>query len=282
MNEVLLREQIKNFLNEDLGTGDLSANLIFDRETVGRGGFVAKTDGVVCGLFLIKTVYEVYGDYGVKVKLNAKDGDRVKAGDILAESEGSVITLLSCERIILNLMQRLSGIATISRTLVDNLDDSSIKVVDTRKTLPGLRMLDKYAVTCGGAYNHRMGLYDGVMLKDNHIAFAGGITAAVKKAKDSLGHTVKVEVETENAGQVKEAVSAGADIIMFDNRTPGEIKELVKLVPSNIITEASGGITPDTIGAFKGCGVNVISTGYMTHTVTPMDISFNTIGGGKL
>ncbi|MCC8097671.1 MAG: carboxylating nicotinate-nucleotide diphosphorylase [Eubacterium sp.] len=282
MNEILLREQIKNFLNEDIGTGDLSANLIFDRDTAGRGGFVAKTDGVVCGLFLIKTVYEVYGDYSVRVKLNAKDGGRVKKGDIIAESEGSVITLLSCERIILNLMQRLSGIATISRTLVDNLNDPSIKVVDTRKTLPGLRMLDKYAVTCGGAFNHRMGLYDGVMLKDNHIAFAGGITKAVKKAKDALGHTVKVEVETETAEQVKEAVTAGADIIMFDNRTPGEIKELVKLVPSNIITEASGGITPDTISSFKGCGVNIISTGYMTHTVTPMDISFNTIGGAKL
>ncbi|MCD8090021.1 MAG: carboxylating nicotinate-nucleotide diphosphorylase [Clostridiales bacterium] len=282
MNEILLREQIKGFLNEDLGTGDLSANLIFDKETKGRGGFVAKTGGIVCGLFLIKTVYEVYGDYDVTVKLNAKDGDRVKKGDVIAESEGSVITLLSCERIILNLMQRLSGIATVSRTLVDNLDDPSIKVVDTRKTIPGLRMLDKYAVTCGGAFNHRMGLYDGVMLKDNHTAFAGGITGAVKKARAGLGHTVKIEVETESAEQVKEAVSAGADIIMFDNRTPEEIKELVKLVPDGIITEASGGITPDTIGSFKGCGVNIISTGYMTHTVKPMDISFNTIGGNKL
>ncbi|MCD8215207.1 MAG: carboxylating nicotinate-nucleotide diphosphorylase [Clostridiales bacterium] len=282
MNEILLREQIKGFLNEDIGTGDLSANLIFDREARGKGGFTAKTDGIVCGLFLIKTVYEVYGDYDASVRLYFKDGDRVKKGELLAESEGSVITLLSCERIILNLMQRLSGIATISRTLVDNLNDPSIKVVDTRKTLPGLRMLDKYAVICGGAYNHRMGLYDGVMLKDNHIAFAGGIREAVKKAKDSLGHTVKVEVETETAAQVKEAAAAGADIIMFDNRTPEEVKELVKLVPENIITEVSGGITPETIGKFRGCGAHIISTGFMTHTVTPMDISFNTIGGGKL
>ncbi len=281
MNEVLLREQIKTFLNEDLGTGDLSAELVFDKDTVGKGSFKAKTDGVFCGGVLIETVYSVFGDNDVKVKLNFKEGDRVKAGDILAHVEGRVRTLLSCERIILNLMQRMSGIATITRELTDRLDDPSIKLVDTRKTLPGLRMLDKYAVKCGGGFNHRMGLYDGVMLKDNHIAFAGGIEKAVKAVRDQLGHTVKIEVETETAEQVKQAVKAGADIIMFDNRTPEEIKELVKLVPQGIITEASGGITPDSISGFKGCGVDVISTGYMTHTVTPMDISFNTDCGVK-
>ncbi len=281
MNEVLLREQIKNFLNEDLGTGDLSAELVFDKDTVGKGSFKAKTDGVFCGGALIETVYSVFGDNNVKVKLNFKEGDRVRAGDILAQVKGRVRTLLSCERIILNLMQRMSGIATITRELTDRLDDPSIKLVDTRKTLPGLRMLDKYAVKCGGGFSRRMGLYDGVMLKDNHIAFAGGIEKAVKAVRDQLGHTVKIEVETETAEQVKQAVKAGTDIIMFDNRTPEEIKELVKLVPQGIITEASGGITPDSISGFKGCGVDVISTGYMTHTVTPMDISFNTDCGVK-
>ncbi len=282
MNNILLNEQLKSFLNEDIGTGDLSSELIFEDDTMGKGGFLAKTDGVICGMFLIKAVYEAYGDCNVSVKLNVADGDAVKKGDVLAEVSGRVITLLSCERIILNLMQRMSGIATICRQLVDNLDDPSIKIVDTRKTLPGLRMLDKYAVTCGGAYNHRIGLYDGVMLKDNHIAFSGSITKAVETARAKLGHMVKIEVETETAEQVKEAVSAGADVIMFDNRTPEEIKELVKLVPSNIITEVSGGVTPESISGFKGCGANYISTGYMTHSVKPLDISFNTIGGIKM
>ncbi len=282
MNDILLKKQLQSFLNEDIGTGDLSTELVFDESLTGKGGFLVKTDGIICGLFLIKAVYEAYGDNTVKIKLNVKDGDRVKKGDVAAEVEGKVRTLLSCERVILNLMQRLSGIATMSRLLVDNLDDPSIKVADTRKTIPGLRMMEKYAVRCGGAYNHRMALYDGIMLKDNHIAFAGGIAQAVAKVKAQLGHMIKVEVETENAQQVKEAVAAGADVIMFDNRTPEEIKELQRLVPEGIITEASGGITPETIGAFKGCGVNVISSGYMTHSVNPLDISFNTIGGYKL
>ncbi len=282
MNNILLNEQLKSFLNEDIGTGDLSSELVFGSDAMGKGGFLAKTDGIICGTFLIKAVYEAYGDHDVSVRLNARDSEEVKKGDIIAEVSGKVRTLLSCERIILNLMQRMSGIATMSKELVDRLDDPTIKIVDTRKTLPGLRMLDKYAVRCGGAYNHRIGLYDGVMLKDNHIAFSGGITEAVKLVRGKLGHMVKIEVETETEEQVREAVAVGADVIMFDNRTPEEVREFVKLVPDNIITEVSGGITPDTISAYKGCGANYISTGYMTHSVKPLDISFNTIGGIKL
>ncbi len=273
MNKLLAKEYIAGFLKEDVGTGDLSTDIIFGNELRGKGYFLAKDEGIVCGTEVIDITYSFFSnDY--KINLLKKDGDIVKKGEKIAEVEGRVSTLLTSERIILNLMQLMSGIATMGNKLVNELNDPSIKIVDTRKTHPGLRLFEKYAVTCGGCYNHRYALYDGVMLKDNHIAFAGGITKAVEKVKSQLGHMVKIEVETETKEQVIEAVNAGADVIMFDNRNPEEIKELQKLVPSHIITEASGGITLDTIGSFKGCGVNIISVGSITNCVKPLDISF--------
>lgn len=273
MNRLFALDLIKGFLKEDIGTGDLSAELVFGSDIKGEGYFLAKDDGIVCGTSIIDMVYSLLGsDYSIKLLKN--EGDRVKKGDKIAEVKGSVAILLSGERLILNLMQLMSGIATEADRLVKALDDPTIKIVDTRKTHPGLRLFEKYAVTVGGCYNHRMGLYDGVMLKDNHIAFGGGIEKTVKSVKARLGHTVKIEVETETREQVIEAVNAGADIIMFDNRTPDEIKELVKLVPPHIITEASGGISLETIHDFKGCGVNVISLGSLTNGVKPLDISF--------
>lgn len=281
MNKLVAMELIKEFLKEDIGTGDLSTNLVFDVDTRGEGYFLAKDNGIVCGTDIIDWTYSFFSnDY--KITLYKKDGDTVKKGENIAKVEGRVSTLLTAERIVLNLMQLMSGIATMGNKLVTALDDKSIKIVDTRKTHPGLRIFEKYAVTCGGCYNHRFALYDGVMLKDNHIAFAGGIEKAISKVKSQLGHMVKVEVETESKEQVIEAVKAGADVIMFDNRTPDEIKELQKLVPSHIITEASGGITIDTIGDFKGCGVNVISIGSLTNGVKPLDISFNSKEAIKL
>ena len=176
----------------------------------------------------------------------------------------------------------MSGIATATKNAVNLLDDPNIRICDTRKTIPGLRIFEKYAVTCGGGFNHRVGLYDGVMLKDNHIAFAGGITQAVNLVRSKMGHMVKIEVETENEKQIIEAVEAGADVIMFDNRTPAEIKEFSKIVPKHIITEASGGISIKNIADFKGCGVNYISMGSLTHSAMPLDISFNSTEGNKL
>ncbi len=273
MNKLLAKELISGFLKEDIGTGDLSTELVFDNSVRGEGYFVAKDDGIVCGTDIIDLTYSFFSnDYNIR--LLKKDGEAVKKGEKIAVVEGSTATLLSAERVVLNLMQLMSGIATTGNKLVNELNDPSIKIVDTRKTHPGLRLFEKYAVRCGGCYNHRYALYDGVMLKDNHIAFAGGITAAVSKVKSQLGHMVKVEVETETKEQVIEAVNAGADVIMFDNRSPEEIKELQKLVPSHIITEASGGISLDTIGSFKGCGVNIISVGSLTNGAKPLDISF--------
>lgn len=281
MNRLEAKKKIEQFLLEDVGSGDLSTDLVFDKNSYGRGVFTVKEDGVICGLDMIALTYEAYGDSTVDVTLYKDEGERVKKGEKIAEVYGRVSTLLPCERIALNLLQLMSGIATQTAEYVAALDDSSIRVCDTRKTYPGLRIFEKYAVTKGGGYNHRYALYDGVMLKDNHIAFAGGIDKAVAKVKAQLGHMVKIEVETETEEQVRQAVAAGADVIMFDNRTPEQIKELQKLVPPTVITEASGGIRLDTISSFKGCGVNYISVGTLTNGVKPLDISFNSIQGVK-
>lgn len=281
MNKLKAKKMIESFLVEDIGSGDLSSELVFGTERLGTGIFLAKSDGIISGVELIALVYDAYGA-DVSVKIFKNDGEEVKKGEFIAEVEGSVSALLSCERVILNLMQRMSGIATATNKAVKLLDDSSIRICDTRKTIPGIRMFEKYAVRCGGGFNHRIGLYDGVMLKDNHIAFAGSITKAVEIVRNQIGHMVKIEVETESTEEVREAVEAGADIIMFDNRTPEEIKELVNIVPKNIITEASGGINLKNIADFKGCGVDYISLGSITHSAMPLDISFNSREGYKI
>ncbi|MBF2628227.1 carboxylating nicotinate-nucleotide diphosphorylase [Listeria marthii] len=280
MNSILMNQAIHAFLLEDIGQYDLSADTIFASDTIGNGVFLAKETGILCGISIPPKVYEILGG-DVQFEAYKKDGDQVTKGDIIATVSAPVRTLLSGERVILNLMQRMSGIASQTNVAIKQLDDSAIRICDTRKTAPGLRAFDKYAVQTGGGFNHRNGLYDGVMLKDNHIAFSGGITEAVATVRGKLGHMVKIEVETETPEQVKEAVQAGADIIMFDNRTPEEIAQLVKLVPGHITTEISGNITLDNINSYKGSGANYISLGSLTHSVRALDISFNSKGGIK-
>ncbi|EAG9218649.1 carboxylating nicotinate-nucleotide diphosphorylase [Listeria monocytogenes] len=280
MNSILMNQAIQAFLLEDIGQYDLSAETVFPRDTMGEGVFLAKETGILCGISIPPKVYELLGG-NIQFEAYKKDGDWVQKGDIIAAVTAPVRTLLSGERVILNLMQRMSGIASQTNFAVKQLDDSAIRICDTRKTAPGLRAFDKYAVQTGGGFNHRNGLYDGVMLKDNHIAFSGGITSAVSTVREKLGHMVKIEVETETAEQVKEAVQAGADIIMFDNRTPEEIKQLVKLVPPHITTEISGNVTLENIHLYKGSGANYISLGSLTHSVRAFDISFNSKGGIK-
>lgn len=254
--------------------GDITTNSIFSEADLSKGVFLAKADGVLSGIDVIQGVYDFF-DGSVEVTLLKKDGDELSQGDIIAKVEGSVKTLLSSERVVLNLMQHLSGIASSTRELVSLLDDPSIAVVDTRKTLPGLRGLQKYAVTCGGGKNHRFRLDDGAMIKDNHIKAAGSITNAVKLIRAKSGHMVSIEVETETKNQVLEAVEAGANVIMLDNRSPSEIKELVSIIPEHIIVEVSGGINPSNIASYKGCGADIISVGWITHSVKALDISFN-------
>lgn len=272
MNTLKLRSQLEKFFIEDIGEQDITTDLIFAEDTNGEIVFLAKDEGVFCGEEIIKTGFQLLNNE-LTTQVFVKDGQAINYGDTLAHVSGKIADLLKGERVILNLVQRMSGIATLTQKTVNTLDSGHTKICDTRKTTPGLRMLEKYAVRCGGGYNHRFGLYDGVMIKDNHISFAGSITKAVEAIRKNAGHMVKVEVEAETEAQVIEAVNAGADIIMFDNRTPDEIKELIKLVPANIITEASGGIQLANIADFRDTGVDYISLGYLTHSYKALDIS---------
>lgn len=273
MNRIKLREELKRFLLEDIGDHDLTTASIFPLNQVGEGNIIAKEAGVIAGVLVIKECLHLF-DSSIEIILHKKDGERVIPGDMIATIKGPIVYLLSGERIILNLLQRMSGIATLTSKAVQALDSGYTKICDTRKTTPGLRMFEKYAVTCGGGFNHRNGLYDGVMIKDNHIAFSGSIKKAVEAVRENVGHMVKIEVETESREAVIEAIEAGADVIMFDNREPLEIKEFVKLVPKHIITEASGGITLEKLNEYGKTGVNFISLGMLTHSYKALDISF--------
>ncbi|MED4652409.1 carboxylating nicotinate-nucleotide diphosphorylase [Bacillus pseudomycoides] len=274
MNALKVRKALESFFLEDIGEKDVTSQLIFPDNLRAKGTFLAKETGVFVGTTVIEQGFRLLDD-SIQITLYKKDGDFVEKGEILASVEGPIASLLTAERVILNIIQRMSGIATMTRKAVLALESDHTRICDTRKTMPGLRMFDKYAVVCGGGYNHRFGLYDGVMIKDNHIAFAGSITKAVTSVKEKLGHMVKVEVETETEEQVREAIAAGADIIMFDNRTPEEVREFSKIVPSTIVTEASGGITIENLSNYGGTGVDYISLGLLTHSVKALDISFN-------
>jgi nicotinate-nucleotide pyrophosphorylase (carboxylating) len=280
MHILQVKQAMEQFLLEDIGERDLSTQYIFNEHDIGEGVFVAKTSGVAAGMSLIEIGYRLLND-SMTVTYDKRDGDFVEKGDILAYVKGPIRTLLAGERVILNMIQRMSGIATATKEAVTKLNNDDIRICDTRKTMPGLRMFDKYAVTCGGGYNHRYGLFDAIMLKDNHIAYAGSIQKAVEQVRKSVGHMVKIEVETETEEQVLEAVEVNVDVIMFDNRSPGEVSQYVKLVPSHIVTEASGGIGLHNLASYCETGVDYISLGFLTHSVTAFDISFNIQGGRK-
>lgn len=273
----LMRQLLEAALREDLGFGDLSGSLLSGEAT---GDFLAKEDGVLAGTQAIPLVYELLGG-GVEVSLSRMDGQPVRRGNSIATVEGPVETLLAGERVILNLLQHLSGIATATSRAAQALQGSTTRICDTRKTIPGLRALQKYAVRCGGGFNHRYRLDDGVMIKDNHIVAAGGIANAVRKARERTGPMIRIEVECETAVQVEEAIAAGADVIMLDNKTPDEVINLRKLIPDEILVELSGGITPAIVGDYRDCGADYISIGSLTHSVQALDISFNLSGGWK-
>lgn len=273
MNQLKLRTQLETFLLEDIGDQDITSQSIFPSDKAGKGVFIAKAEGIISGSEVIKAVYHLL-DPSIEVVAHKADGERVTSGEKIADVAGPITHLLTGERVILNIIQRMSGIATITNQCVEALNDATIQICDTRKTMPGLRMFDKYAVTCGGGKNHRQGLYDGVMIKDNHISFAGSITAAVESVRGQIGHMVKIEVETETKEEVLEAVAAGADVIMFDNRSPEEVREFATYVPETSVTEASGGITLENLASYQDTGVQYISLGFLTHSVQALDISF--------
>lgn len=279
INQIQVKADLQRFLNEDIGRGDASSESIFAQSDRSGGTFLLKESGVVCGLWVAPLVYECLGGE-VTFTPYVQEGSYQTAGTHLAKVTGPIRTLLTGERLILNLWQRMGGIATATYQACQILDDPNIRICDTRKTAPGLRLFDKYAVTKGGGFNHRMGLDDGIMLKDNHIAFAGGITQAVEKVRAHNGHMIKIEVEIESLDQFKEAVAVRPDVIMLDNLAPDKIKTYLQY-NQGITTEASGGISPANLATFKNCGVDYISLGYLTHSVKALDISFNSIEGEK-
>lgn len=272
MNKFYIDDLIKNALSEDINYIDVSSEYIFTPEDKSEAYFVSKADGVLAGINVAMRVFELLDDE-FQYKLYKKDGDEIKTGDLIAEFSGKTAELLKGERTALNLLQHMSGIATQTNACVKAVEGTGVSIVDTRKTLPGLRPIQKYAVTCGGGKNHRYNLSDAAMLKDNHIDAAGSITKAVKALKDKVGHMVNIEVETRNMDEVKEALEAGASIIMLDNMTVEEMQECVKYVDGRAVLEASGNITYDNISEKAKSGVDIISMGALTHSVTAFDIS---------
>ncbi|AUG59090.1 MAG TPA: carboxylating nicotinate-nucleotide diphosphorylase [Ruminiclostridium sp.] len=259
-------------LKEDMPFGDITTDNLIDEASQSEAVLIAKDTGVIAGIDIAKRVFEIL-DKNVVFEKKIVDGERVKSGDIIAEIKGNTRALLKGERTALNLLQHLSGIATKTMNLCDKIKGTKSKVVDTRKTTLGLRALEKYAVRVGGGNNHRFSLSDGVMIKDNHIKAAGGIKEAVKKIREKIPHTIKIEVETETLEQVKEALEAGADIIMLDNMGGDKIKKAVKIVSGKAVIEASGNVDSDSISAIAEAGVDIISVGSLTHSVSAFDIS---------
>ncbi len=272
LNKFYIDSLIKTAIEEDINYIDVSADLLIPENQRNDSYFVAKDDGILCGLDCAMRVFTLLDDT-FTFEAYKKDGDEIKKGDVIVEFNGKTRELLKGERTALNIIQHMSGIATATNKAVSLVEGTKASVSDTRKTLPGLRALQKYAVACGGGKNHRFNLSDGAMLKDNHIDACGGIVPAVKILRSKLGHMVKIEVETRNFDEVREAVTAGADVIMLDNMNCEQMAEAVKIIDGKATSEASGNITLENIAEVAGTGVDIISLGALTHSVKAFDIS---------
>lgn len=272
MNYLGLDEFLLSSLKEDIGTGDITTESCIPPEAVSKGWFKAKEPGVVCGLDVAARVFFLL-DERVRLTPRVSEGAAVRAGDIIAEVEGPSRSVLTGERVALNLMQRLSGVATRTAEAVAAVSGTGARIADTRKSTPGLRILEKYAVRMGGGANHRFNLSDGVLIKDNHISAAGSIAKAIEAVRQNVPHTLKIEVETESIQQVQEALAAGADIIMLDNMDVPTMTQAVKLIAGRAVTEASGNMGDRDLAAVASSEVDVISIGALTHSVRSMDIS---------
>jgi nicotinate-nucleotide pyrophosphorylase (carboxylating) len=261
---------------EDIGTGDITTQILIPEAMSAKAIFLAKSDGVLAGIEVARRVF-LKLDPGIELNIMIKDGSPIKKGAVIAEIKGKARAILTGERTALNFLQRLSGIATLTNQFVARVSDLPVQIIDTRKTTPGYRLLEKYAVRMGGGHNHRLNLADGILIKDNHLALlkkkGKTLSEVVLQAKKKALRGLKVEVETTNLNQVQEAVRAGVDIIMFDNMSPALMKRVAKLLPSGILTEASGGVTLDTVQAIAKTGVNFISVGALTHSAKALDIS---------
>ena len=272
LNQMYVDNLIKTALLEDINYIDVTTDYLIDEDQEGAAQFLAKADGVLCGLDVALRVFELLQP-DFKAEVFKKDGDVLKKGDIIAKVYGKTRSLLKGERTALNLIQHMSGIATATNEAVKLVEETKASIVDTRKTLPGMRPLQKYAVTVGGGKNHRYNLSDAAMLKDNHVDAGGGITNAVKKLKSKLGHMTKVELEVRTLDELREALSVDVDVIMLDNMSNEMMAEAVKITDGKAILEASGGITSETLRGVAETGVDIISIGALTHSVKAFDIS---------
>ncbi|MFC7443300.1 carboxylating nicotinate-nucleotide diphosphorylase [Laceyella putida] len=274
MNPIYLKQFIREVLNEDIGAGDLTTDALVPAGHRSSCVFLVKQPGVVAGLPVAEQVFKELDPACVWTPL-VDEGSSVAKGTVIARIEGSTRAILTGERVALNLMQRMSGIATVTRSLVNKLEGLPCRVLDTRKTTPGLRQLEKYAVRVGGGTNHRFGLSHGVMIKDNHIAMAGSLEEAVKRVRERVGHMVQIEVEADTLSQVKQILALDVDAILLDNMDLETLRKAVELIDGRVWTEASGGITPETIRQIAETGVDAVSLGWLTHSVSSLDISLD-------
>ena len=280
MNQITMKLQadhlILEALKEDISSEDVTTNSVMKEAVAGEVDLICKQDGIIAGLEVFERVFTLL-DPDTKVELYYKDGEEVKNGQLMGKVKGDIRVLLSGERVALNYLQRMSGIATYTNSVAKLLEGSKIKLLDTRKTTPNMRIFEKYAVRVGGGQNHRYNLSDGVLLKDNHIGAAGSVANAVKMAQEYAPFVRKIEVEVETLAQVKEAVEVGADIIMLDNMTPEMMKEAVKLIDGRAKTECSGNVTKENIAKIRDIGVDYVSSGALTHSAPILDISLKNL-----
>lgn len=277
LDKAYMKSIARMALDEDLGSGDITSLLTIPATAVCKARIIAKADGVVAGMELAAIVFAQV-DPGIVFKSLVADGDKVAVGSVLAEISGSARGVLAGERVALNLLQRMSGIATMARRYTELTEGTAAKIVDTRKTTPGLRRLEKYAVCAGGASNHRFGLDDGILIKDNHIAACGGVAKAVNAAKSGAPHTLKIEVEVRDLDQLREAMQAGADAALLDNMGLETMAEAVDIAAGKLVLEASGNINEKTVADVAATGVDIISSGALTHSVQALDLSLRIYG----
>ncbi len=276
MNWRQVDEIIERALQEDIGSGDLTSTALFSEDAQAKAVILAKQEGVIAGLPVAERVFK-HLDENLRWEAKKQDGGRVSSGELVVELEGDLQAILMGERTALNFLQRMSGIATLTARFVEAVLSFPVKILDTRKTAPGLRVLDKYAVKVGGGSNHRFGLYDGVLIKENHIKAAGGITKAVSQVRQSVPPTVKIEVEVNSLKEVEEALQAEVDIIMLDNMSIKDIEKAVRLIDRRALVEASGGVTLENVREIAATGVDFISVGALTHSVKALDLSLEVL-----
>jgi len=275
-NQILVDNLIRNALDEDLGAGDITTDAIIAPEAKGKAVLETREEIVLAGLPVFTRTFELLSS-NMNIENHYKDGQIVPAGEKICHLSGSLSAILKAERTGLNFIQRMSGIATLTREYVDRAGTEKVKVMDTRKTVPGLRFFDKYAVRMGGGFNHRFGLYDGILIKDNHISAAGSITEAVKLVKKNAPHNIMIEVEVEDLAGVKEAIKAGTDKILLDNMSHDDIRKAVQLAAGRVMVEVSGGISLENISEIARTGADLISVGALTHSARAVDLSLEVI-----